>query len=189
MKVSVFRFLLVAVIIAMTASTATARGNGFSIGVTPIFSVGKTDDRGNKPEFWSIGATGGYTLNFGKFFFLNPEASLYVENINRGFGGIPGTTGDAKSGTNFGGSLAASLGVNFGAGIEAFTGPWASCNFSLTGPSHYERDYRRASAYWRIGLGYTLWRFTLRASFNIRMTERTNVTRANTVGLGLYYNF
>ena len=88
MKVSVFRFLLVAVIIAMTASTATARGNGFSIGVTPIFSVGKTDDRGNKPEFWSIGATGGYTLNFGKFFFLNPEASLYVENINRGFGGI-----------------------------------------------------------------------------------------------------
>lgn len=186
------RILAFLMIIAALASSVSARDNGFNIGLTPTFSVAKADSEGFRdPSFWSIGVTAGYMLDFGRFWAFNPEVSLFTENVKHGFQAAPGAAGD-KDAQNFGGSVAALLCANFGAGIEAYTGPVGYCNFSQTAldsDGGYGREYRRASAYWRFGLGYTLWRFTLRASFNLRMTKDLGAMNAHTVGLGLYYNF
>lgn len=188
MKKLIALFLFAAVL----TTAVSARDNGFNIGITPTFSVVNIDkDSYSDPSFWSIGVTGGYVLNFYNFWSFNPEVSLYTENVKHGFQAAPGGRGD-KDALNFGGSVAALLCANFGAGIEACTGPVGYCNFSQTAldsDGGYQRDYNRASAYWRFGLGYTLWKFTLRAAFNLRMTKDMCATNAHTVSLGLYYNF
>lgn len=189
--------LIVIMFLLCAAVPMYARGNGFNIGLGSQIAIEgdknfPLDDCG-KPYRWGMSVIGGYTLNFGRFFF-NPEVALYWEKIKQGYDAPYYVHGWSFSdGNNFGGSVAAHIGYNIGAGFEVFTGPWTKCNFAQwhSKDGEWNRQYNRAEALWRIGVGYTLWRMTLRASYNIQMSDGDYwaTAKCNTIDVAIYYNF